>query len=182
MMFEQIYSSQGAAAEDVLQMIATNGPLWAITLLKSYHYPNEHEYSGDTSGNNDSRFEQDNYVLSYNEQVGYVSLQYQCDHDLQPSEQIVWEHQLLRDMVDRVLSIDYELSENMQILDDLKALEDLELQDWLTMNDEPEFEFMVFSARKIISSIYQYFDDKGDFTESEQLILHVKKELNHESD
>ena len=182
MMFEQIYSSQGAIAEDVLKMIATNGPLWAIELLKSYHYPGEHECSNDTSSSSDNSFEQNNYLLSYNEQAGYVNLQYQCEHDLQPSQQVVWEYQLLRDMVDRVLCIDYELSENMRILDDLLNLEDLDLKDWLTMNDEAEFEFMVPSARKVISSLYQYFDDKGDFTASEYIIHSVKKELNHEPD
>lgn len=182
MMFEQVYSSQGAMAEDILKMIVTDGPLWAIELLKSYHYPGEHECSDDTSGSSDTRYEQNNYILSYSEQASSINLQYQCDHDLQPSQQVVWEYQLLRDMVDRVLCIDYELSENMSILDDLNNLENLELKKWLSMNDETEYEFMVSAARKVISSLYQYFDDKGDFTESEQIIHCVKKELNHESD
>jgi hypothetical protein len=181
-MFEQVYSSQSAMAEDVLKMISSDGPLWAIELLKAYHYPGEHECSDDTSSSSDTRFEMNNYILSYSEQAGYINLQYQCEHDLQPSQQVVWEYQLLRDMVDRVLCIDYELSENMRILDDLMNLEELDLKDWLTMNDEAEFEFMVPSARKVISSIYQYFDDKGDFTTPEEIILCVKMELNHEPD
>ena len=176
-MFEQIYFSQQAIADDVLEIIANNGPDSALEQLKSYHYPGEHECSENTMGANDSCFEKDNYLLSYNEHLHYVSLQYKCEHNSSQSQQLIWEFQLLRDLIERVLCVDYELSENMRILDDLMNLEDLDIKCWLTMNDEPEFAFMVSSARRVFKILYCFFDTNGDFSDIENVCYWVKKQL-----
>lgn len=94
------------------------------------------------------------------------------------SQEIIWEYQFLSDLVERVLCVHDDLSDNMQILEDLLEKDEDSLKSWLTMNNEQEHPFMIVSANKVIKLLYQYFDDKGDFSQNENVLFALKKILN----
>ena len=94
-----------------------------------------------------------------------------------PSKIVLWEYQLLNDMVENVLCADDALSENLELLDDLLQRDDESLHGWLTINDEQGYSFMLASARKVFTALQVYFNEQDDYTDAEQILLNVREQL-----
>jgi len=49
----------------------------AIDYLKDWHQPGEHELANDpAAGTDDDTYERDGYILSWNDRLGYIGLEY----------------------------------------------------------------------------------------------------------
>jgi len=70
-------------AADVLDIIHNDGEETAIEYLAQWHYPGEHETSSMVArGSDDDWFSTDDgYILSWNDRLGYVGLEYDTEND-----------------------------------------------------------------------------------------------------
>ena len=77
-MIEQIFFAQGDAADDYLAMIDEHGPEHTLQYLAdAAHYPGEHNTSRTPGhGSSDEVFQLEGYILSWNEALGYLGLEY----------------------------------------------------------------------------------------------------------
>lgn len=72
--FGHYYENSSAIAFELLE---ENGPSAAIDYLKQWHYYGEHEVVTYPFGDSDHLFKEGNYILSWNDGLGYISLNYQ---------------------------------------------------------------------------------------------------------
>ncbi|MFW6219308.1 MAG: hypothetical protein ACOC33_00440 [bacterium] len=80
--YENVVFLQGEEAEEPLQILKEKGEDAALEYLKQWHDPGNHE--GDDKlnhGTNDDVYEKDNYIMSYNDSLGYIGLQYEFEDD-----------------------------------------------------------------------------------------------------
>ena len=94
------------------------------------------------------------------------------------NKQIAWQVKFVEDIINNILDINYELSENMDMIDEINQKDDGELLYWLTVNDEPEYLLMVDYARQVLTLMNDYFYNKGDFSSKVKSIKEVTDILN----
>lgn len=81
-MIEQVIFLQGDQADEVLELFETHGVETAIECLSQYHFPGEHQTSNELgAGTMDDVYhgevpETEGYVLTVNESLNYIGLEY----------------------------------------------------------------------------------------------------------
>ena len=85
---------------------------------------------------------------------------------------------LLELVVNKFLSTDIELSDNMDFVDKLNSVQSSKLEAFLMKYNKYHSPLMTKSAREVFKTLNDYFDDVGDFTSKEKVINDVTKILN----
>jgi hypothetical protein len=82
--YERVVFMQGDEADEALRMLDVNGEDEAIEFLAQMHNPGEHETADELShGSADDFFESDDgYILSWNEGLEYIGLEFDTEFDL----------------------------------------------------------------------------------------------------
>ncbi len=78
MLVERIVFMQGSNAIEALEILDNEGRESAMTYLRQWHFPGEHDTSLELSAGSSDRVirTSDNYVMTYNLGLGYIGLEY----------------------------------------------------------------------------------------------------------
>jgi hypothetical protein len=75
--YENVVFLQGDEAYQPLEILNDKGEDAALEYLKQWHYPGEHEGTDHLGhGSSDHVYEKDGYIMSWNNALGYIGLQY----------------------------------------------------------------------------------------------------------
>lgn len=93
--YEDVVFLQGQEAEEPLSILHNDGQDAALEYLKSWHMYGEHMGSSSKShGSDDSVYEKDGYIMTWNSRIGYIGLQYDLNYKQGGSPQQVTEKQI----------------------------------------------------------------------------------------
>ena len=86
--YERVVFAQTDDADEPLSILDSDGEDAAIEYLAEWHNPGEHETAEELSaGSSDQTFESDDgYILSWNQGLGYIGLEFDTEFDLEPDE------------------------------------------------------------------------------------------------
>lgn len=86
--YENVVFAQGDDAAEPLRILETQGEQAALEYLTQWHNPGEHETRNDVgAGESDRSYRQGQYIMTYNERLGYIGLVY----DTMPKQKEVGE-------------------------------------------------------------------------------------------
>lgn len=79
---EVVFIQNQDEAEEPLRILDEQGRDAALEYLKQWHYPGEHMRT-DTigAGSSDDVYEKDGYIMVWNNQLGYIGLEYDTEYD-----------------------------------------------------------------------------------------------------
>jgi hypothetical protein len=85
--YENVVFLQGDDANEPLRILNDEGEDAALEYLKQWHYPGEHQGVAKLgAGTADNVYEKDGYILTWNDKVGYIGLEYDLNYNESPAE------------------------------------------------------------------------------------------------
>lgn len=80
--YEDVVFLQGQEADEPLQILQNDGQDAALEYLKSWHMLGSHMGNSNLGhGSADQTYEKDGYIMSWNNRIGYIGLQYDLNYD-----------------------------------------------------------------------------------------------------
>jgi hypothetical protein len=80
--YEDVIFLQDSSADEVLDILNNEGKDEALNFLIQWHYPGEHMMRDNVgSGDSDSIYKKDGYIMSWNSRIGYIGLVYDTEYN-----------------------------------------------------------------------------------------------------